>query len=578
MNYTLTEKLSKIAISQLIEEAKSVEVRRDSQLTREIFKPIWDDIDTQPDFSEYDDLQKAELLRLAGFLLSNYGKSKNILFYQERAKDLLTEAMDLFYHLNLKDEALEASVILALSYFYEGAINECEAILQQTASAYKGQQLHPVYLKTRINQISVMFWKAEYQEALEVIREIEIPLEFCEDKRLSGMFHTQSGVIFRGIGQYDQAIYHYNKAIEIGKEIGNLEGVGLNYNNLAFLYKHLGEFEAAHYHIGLAIKLFRELNNIGWLPHTIDTKALIYFAENKFELALKTIDEAIEIFRQGEHYAVLIESLWNKVRCLTALGRKEEAILLFTEITQIAQVRIGEVAVKKYTKLFSDIIFVKQDDSFENEVERFKKTEIINALHQANNNIEEAAKLLKLSKPKKLINILNNEFPELYASLGIPNLTKTPKSSKFMREIVLDEKTEISQPKLINQLQLNNIEYIFDETLGIRLNSKIKTFYFSAEKMLELFNVSFDAVVALTPLTQITSNAYVLIKEPNARDFSVARISHDENLNIYILLVNDEPFTPDEVEIIGKVIGYCSFEQINNEKLFFKSLPDLQAV
>ena len=67
MNFTTSQKSSNLTISQLIQDAKDIELSIDLQTTQEIFKPVWDNIDLEPDFSEYDDLQSAELLRLSGF-------------------------------------------------------------------------------------------------------------------------------------------------------------------------------------------------------------------------------------------------------------------------------------------------------------------------------------------------------------------------------------------------------------------------------------------------------------------------------------------------------------------------------
>src|SRR5262249_18513840 len=160
------------------------------------------------DFSQYEIFEQAELLRLSGYFISFYGKSKNIRHYQERAKNLLTSSIELFSRLNLKENASEARVILALSYFYEGAIAESETIFSETVNEFNGDHLHPVYLKGRVNQLLVLHWKSEFQKALEIIQEIEIPIEFCNDKRLIYMFHAQAGMIYRGIHKYDQAIQH----------------------------------------------------------------------------------------------------------------------------------------------------------------------------------------------------------------------------------------------------------------------------------------------------------------------------------------------------------------------------------
>ena len=131
MKYTLVEKLDKTAVSRLIEDAKDAELSRNFEVWQNVFEEVWSNIEEEPDFSESEESQQAELYRLAGFFLSNFGKAKNLPFYQERGKDLLTKAITFFSRLNNKDRVAEANIMLALCYFYEGAIIECESILDQ---------------------------------------------------------------------------------------------------------------------------------------------------------------------------------------------------------------------------------------------------------------------------------------------------------------------------------------------------------------------------------------------------------------------------------------------------------------
>jgi tetratricopeptide (TPR) repeat protein len=420
----------------------------------------------------------------------------------------------------------------------------------------------------------VLHWKGEFQKAVKIIKEIEIPVEFCNQARISYAFHSQAGMIFRGIKQYDTAIYHYNKAIEIGEQLDNWSSVASNHNNLAFLYNKIRNFELAHYHIEVSLQIFQKLNQNGWIAQVLDTKSLIYFAENKFELSLQTIDAAIDQLQVGDDFASLVDAMWTKVRCLLALNQKEDAILLFARLTQTAQINIGEVAVIKYTKLFTDIIYIKQDDLLENKVAHFKKTEIVNALRQTDYNFEESAIELGYSTTNKLIKVLNTEFPELYQELGIQPRAKQPKVKNIKKSVnEFDEKNNSPAPKLINQLMLRNVKFEFDATLNTQTTGNIKTFYCSPEKMTEVFNISFDAVLAVKPLSQTKDNQFVLIKKFNNNDYQIVRLTHDKNFDVSILLDKDIPLSFDEVEIIGTVIGFCSFDDADNDTLYLTQLP-----
>ncbi len=576
MIFTQTRKLETAAIDELIQNARNFEISNFINESLDLFKPIWGDIEEDPDFSCYTQRQGAELYRLCGYFLSIYGKSRNVKLYQERAKNLLTKSIELYDLLGMNDHSAEAKVVMALSYFYDGAIQESESILRQVSELYEADHLNPVFLKACLNRLLVMHWKSEYADALEILREIEIPMEFCTDDRLLYMFHSQAGMIFRGISQFEKAIFHYNRAIEKGREVGHLMTVANNHNNLAFLYKNIKAFELAHYHVEIAIKIHQENNFVGWLPHALDTKSLIYYAENKPALALEAINEAIELFREGDDFAVLVDAVWNKVRYLLALRQKEEAVLLFAELAQTAQIHIGEVAVKKYTKLFTDIIYIKHDDSLESEVRRFKKSEIANALGRSNYNFPNAALALGFETTNKLFRVIDTEFPELYEEIGILPRTKHPKIKHINKPAGNSlTRIETDEGRSINKLRLRGVVMDFGPDFRINSVDPIATFYCSGEEMLRKFGIGIDSVLAVDPTGAKKAGEFFIVRSSSSNRYFLAQVFRDQGLEIDYLINDGMPFTFDEVEIIGRAIGYGAFEEADSERISFKALPRL---
>lgn len=571
MKYTPSQKLDKQSLARFFKDAWNAEVSSNVQANYELFQSIWQNIDEDPSFEEYDDLDRAQLFRYYGFFLSHYGQAKNIPFYQERGKNLLTKAIDLFISMDLPERATEAEIGLGLCYFYEGAISESEAVHEHIISSFSENQLHPLCLRAKINSTLVLQWKADYQKALEIIEEIEVPMEFCSDPRLLISYHNQAGLIYRGSNQFDRAIYHYNKCIEISQQDNNWLVVAKNHNNLAFLYKILGNFDLAHYHIDHAIQILQSIQQTGFLANILDTKALIFFEEAKFEAALETINQAISIFRQGEDYANLVDALWNKSKSLLRLNYKQEAVETFAELSQIAQIRIGEIAVKRYAKLFAEIIHVKKGGSLEQEVKRFKKFEVVSALRRSNHNFVEAAKSLGFADSESLKSVLDQEFPSLYDELGFgQTIVKT--------EIKLAQKArstdfEPHNPKAINRIELRDSELQFSGKPKDYFQQEIKTFYAAAEILSDFFAIKEDVILAVAPGAKPALGDYVLAKRRDTGEYILSNIQHDRSLDIFYLVNNDEPFPLEEVDMVGQIIGYCLFADADKEKLLFELLP-----
>lgn len=553
MKYTMTV-LDSVVISEIVNSVSNAEACRDIEGAIKSFKPIWADIDQEPDFSQYSPLQQAELYRLSGYFLSYCGKARNLPSYQERGKNLLTKAVFLFSDLNQIEKASETEVILALCYFYEGAILESELILEETSQRFEKDQLSEVYLKSRINQLLVMFARRKYQEAILIIDEIKPLIDFCRDKRLCSVFHEKAGLIYRGTNQISKAVSHYSEAIRFAEETNNLLFISSIKNNLSFLYTKIGELDLAHYYANEAIKIAKEDNQTGWLPHYFDTKAAIYFDEGNFNAALETINEAIGIFQKGDDAGGLTEALWNKCKFLLYLNRKEEAIKLFAELAPIANERMGEFAVDNISKEFADLIHVKKGGSLIEETQRFRRVEIISAIRKMKYELPSAAEMLKISLDD-LTKIIDQEFPELYEEINIERFTAINSNLTNQEQIV---RRKISQ--LYISIPLTN------------LSENVSTFYLSEELMQEIFGISQDVVLAFEKIDEISANEFILVQNKLNGVHSFGKVQFDEIIDLYFLTDQEEPFafTLDEVELIGKAVAYLPFSEIDNEKIEFK--------
>lgn len=564
MKYTVEKKNLSTDYSTLVETVKLSEQTRNFAIGITAFKEIWEDLSIDPDFSEFSLHDQADLFRISGSFLSNYGKANNLKNYQERGKNLLFKAIEIFDIIGDTEQIADAQGALAICYFYEGALADAEFILEQTAQKFLENQLNLIYLKNRVNLLLTKLFQKKYQECLFIINDIEISMEFCTDYKNCAIFHENAGLTYRGIGQISQAVNHYNKAIYYAKIINNKLFISSIKNNLAFLYNKISNFELAHSNINEAISIALELQQQGWLASFYDTKALIYANQGDYNFALETIEQVIELIKNGEDARVLTEALWNKCKFLFALDRKEDAINLFGELIPIASQQMGEFAVKNFVKEFSDLIHIKQNGSLEEEVSRFKRIEIVNAIRESKYNLYDAAEILKLT-PKVLIKTIDKEFPELYQELDILHQFNLDKNSGN-----ISRNNKISSPRNISEITLNQIEIKFSSVAP----KNLKTFYFSAEKMLDAFEISQDTVVGIIPIPKITADEFVLVEDPAKNIYTFGKVNYDKALDLFFFVSEDEPMpiSFEEVKLIGTAIGYCPFDEIENDTLVFRPL------
>lgn len=558
MNFSSVQKFTFTNSLLLIEELREAEICRDAELSRQLLIPYWENLDDEPDFSLLDDLQQAEMYRLCGAFLSLYGYAKSLKNYQERAKNFISSAIDIFTDLNLAESIADANIMLAHCYWFAGETREAESILETAESNFAENQLDPIYLQIQVNRIMICFRNQtpeSFQLALQLIEDIQIPIEICSNHKIKSQFYNMAGLIYRSLNQFDKACIYYQEAIVHAKKSKNQRFVAANLNNLAYLYKKLIRSDFALKFIDESINILEQLNDQGWLPHAMDTKALIYLDMKDYKSALGIIDQAISIFRQGDDHAGLTDALWTKCKCLFQLQQKNEAILIFfTELGHLARTFGGEFAARRYLKELSEYIYIPdQEIPYTEKVNGFKKFLIKRALVDSGCKIEAAAQSLQLKNHQSLSNILNHQFPEIYDELG---MTRRAKRSDYRTDDIDIFRTEKT--------------LIFDE--DVIEDFDIRLFIFSREIMQKAYDLNLNSIVAVSLADTVHLGETVLIHD--SKKFRLGTIESVQSNSRFLLsdLTRKRTRTFDFDVIIGKPIAYSSVTNSINQEIIFETI------
>src|SRR5687768_9577668 len=141
-------------VLEVIKKASIYEFSQNYEIQAEILKDIWGDFNDEPNVTGYPGLVTGELYRICGFFLSNYGRSKGIKDYQERAKNYLTNAIDCFNESQLFDKAAKTRCHLANCYLNEGEEREAESTLLFAEQEFTDSS-HPSFLRIQVNLLLV---------------------------------------------------------------------------------------------------------------------------------------------------------------------------------------------------------------------------------------------------------------------------------------------------------------------------------------------------------------------------------------------------------------------------------------
>lgn len=414
-----------IEIYSLLSQAEEALLTRDFPTFLNAFGEIWVDIDLTPNFSQFS--QEAELLHLAGEFLAHYGKAYNLINYQSRGKDLLTQAIDLFIFQGKPEKALNSQIVLASAYFQEGAKEEYAVYLIDAECQFKGDKTHYNFLKLQLNLIVYELESAQINEAIKRISDNLAFFQKTDNLKIKTQFFIEAGITNRRLKSYDEAYLFFNEALKLSKKIQNLHYEALICNNLANTYRSDSKFKQALRFADKAITLAG--NQQGWKANFLDTKALIYYDQKDYENAELNIEESIFLFRQGDDFGGLCEALWNKTKILLQLDLRELAFETFIECYQTARERIGRESAHFYlTKQLELMSFVPEGNLFE-KVDSVKRQLIEKALIEANGKITEAAKILRIDH--RSLSAMMKNFPSLYADLGIRRKNRSINSKNF---------------------------------------------------------------------------------------------------------------------------------------------------
>jgi tetratricopeptide (TPR) repeat protein len=281
----------------------------------------------------------AEILLQCGTLSGWLGSAKQV-DVQEKAKDLLTQALYIFQTLNLKTKASETQYELAECYWRLGAYDECRVILDEAMQGLEDTELQA---KILIRQITIKIWEGKYYEALERLKLSQGLFESCSDA-VKGRWHGQMALSLRKLATAecrsdyaDRAIIEFTAAIYHCELAGHQRYCAISLNNLSMLLYQMERFDEAHEHLDRARPFLEKLNDVGLLAQIEETRARVLLAEECYLEAQQVIVGVIDIFEKGGEHALLTDALTIKATAQARLGDYQNSLDAFRRAIKIAE-------------------------------------------------------------------------------------------------------------------------------------------------------------------------------------------------------------------------------------------------
>jgi tetratricopeptide (TPR) repeat protein len=303
---------------------------------------LWPGIGKRPDVKTLPPVVAAEVLLQCGVLAGWLGRAGNITGAQEKAQDLINEALRKFQSQGRLEKVSEAQYELGVCYWRVGAHSEARIIM---AEALKPLKESDVELKAKIliRQTLVEISESKFHEALSILKEAE-PVFMSANDALKGRWHGQKGLILarlasregdaaytdRAIIEFTAAIYHYEQA-------GHERYGAVNLNNLAMLLHKLGRHKEAHEPLDRAQLIFTRLKDAGNLAQVDETRARLLVAERKYAEAGRIIAGVVYALENVGASAFLADALTVQGVAQARLGNFAGSIDTLKRAVRVAQ-------------------------------------------------------------------------------------------------------------------------------------------------------------------------------------------------------------------------------------------------
>jgi tetratricopeptide (TPR) repeat protein/DNA-binding protein Fis len=300
---------------------------------------LWLGVGQRPPIRNLPPAVDAEVLLRCGIRTHWLGNARNVSGAQEQAKDMLSEAAQIFRSQGMLTKVSETQYELSTCYWWLGQHDEARIVLQEAL-----KPLIDIELKGKIllRRSIVELWDNKYHEALTILKEAEPVFESANDV-LKGKWHGQRATIYvklsatehldysdRAIIEFTAAIYHYEQA-------RHERYCGINLNNLAFLLYKLGRYGEAHEHLDRAQLIFTKLKDSGVLAQVDETRTRVLIAEKKYRDAARIIGGVIKTFEKGGESALLADALSIQGVLWARLGGYESSLQILREAIKVGE-------------------------------------------------------------------------------------------------------------------------------------------------------------------------------------------------------------------------------------------------
>jgi signal transduction histidine kinase/Tfp pilus assembly protein PilF len=189
--------------------------------------------------------------------------------------------------------------------------------------------------------------EGQYEEAVVKYQQyLNVQGKIRDDQRSTiSECYGNIGLCYYKMDRYDEAIAWFLKALELQREMGDLESVASTLNNIGLNYKIRGNYDKAIEYYEQTIRIDEELGNGNEIAKTFNNIGMVYRMWGKYDRAIKYFEKSLHLKKGLGDQAGVSKSLNNMGLVYTDWKKYDQAILCFKESLEMEESGKNEVEI-----------------------------------------------------------------------------------------------------------------------------------------------------------------------------------------------------------------------------------------
>jgi len=170
------------------------------------------------------------------------------------------------------------------------------------------------------------YFLGEYHQALAHYQQAYDLAVGIADRRFQADALNNIGVLHFVWGEHDRALDHYFRALAIRLDMDDGRGIGQGYNNVANIYHTAGDYEQALTYYQQSLRYYEAEADTAMITSSLNNIGLAYFEQERYDRSLDTYATALAMETRIDNKPGMAMTLNNIGQVYEARGALDEAL------------------------------------------------------------------------------------------------------------------------------------------------------------------------------------------------------------------------------------------------------------